>query len=86
MAVAPTPQENVILRDNQTAISNLHCTKHDSPDPATKNDFSRDYEDHLNIVTYFKIPVVCDFDLRKKNHSPDSCDLSALDASYEPNN
>ena len=66
VAVAPTPQENVILRDNPTAISNLHCTKHDSPDPATKNDFSRDYEDHLNIDTYFKIPVVCDFDLREK--------------------
>jgi len=60
VAVAPTPQENVILRDNPTAITNLHCTKHDSSDPATKNDFSRDYsyEDHLNIDT--------NFDLRKK--------------------
>jgi len=57
------------LRDNPTAIANLHCTKHDSSDPATKNDFSRDYKDHLNIETLvinFKIPVVCDFDLRKK--------------------
>ena len=60
---------HVILRDNPTAISNLHCTKHDSSDPATKNDFSRDYEDHLNIDTNFKIPVVCDFDLRKKSFS-----------------
>lgn len=60
-AVAPTPQENVILRDNPTAISNLHCSKHDSSDPATKNYFSCDYETHLNIDNNFKIPVVqCD--------------------------
>ncbi|KAL9982492.1 hypothetical protein ACROYT_G004541, partial [Oculina patagonica] len=66
VVVAPTPQENVILRENPTAISNLHCTKHDSSDPATKNYFSCDYETHLNIDNNFKIPVVCDFDLRKK--------------------
>ena len=66
VAVAPTSQENVILRDNPTAISNLHCTKHDSSGPATKKYFSCDFETHLNIDNNFKILVACDFDLRKK--------------------